>query len=914
MAKIYLDSGDTFTLSGAASVFGSTGTEKLIVNSGATGVVADQNVERVDLAGASSAYTFQQSGNQLKVFSGTTLVATIPVQDDTDGTQVVFTNGSVSVKVAATGMTLGGATVPSAAAAAVTPTTIDATVTSGSGTSTGTTTGQTFSLTTTVETKALTTGNDTVDGATVANSADGDNIVDSQTTDSDVANITLSKAPTTGPVFANVEKINLALNYFDPSFDASKVSNGTIVVSTAQEGNNKATFTGVGTNGVKFEVGSGVTNLTVNGTSSASDSTSIKLAGGTSTLSVGATTLIETVALNSAGSAANVVTLTNSTSAETFSVTGSQDLTLKATAANLAGDTLTKAMDSGKTIAVELTTLAATSDMKGVAANSFSATATAGSLGTNTLTFAAGTTNLTFNAVDQLNSVGSVLAATGTGTTDVLNLTLAADQDKFDTSSFETVNLNYTSSAVDLGLTSLVGGAVGAAVSNYVVTSGRNVTLTSVLAKSIDFSGLTGTATATLTAVANTTANVSVTGSANADTLNLGGNLTTAAKGTVVAGAGNDTITGGAGADSINAGAGNDSIAASTGNDSVDGGDGNDIINTGTGSNFVLGGAGDDTINLSTGANGNDAVVAGAGNDTVYVVGANLTSADTLVGGDGTDTVSIITSGTAASALDNVSGFENISFATGIGAIAATTVDSLIASGTTLTVDFATPTGIVNWNGGLETDGNLKLTIAAANFAHTVTGGAGADTITIGASTTGVSVVGGAGADTISVTGAAAHTVIGGAGADTIDLGTASVGLVQLATIGASTTGSYDSISNYTTGTTAVADKIDLSVISNFTTTLASNVTGTASVGGITTGLYAASTSGAFTSLADAITRVGADVKTAGNAVVFNYGSDAYVFVDTDGAATTSNDILVKLVGVTATTAAVNSGAFQVLS
>ena len=148
MAKIYLDSGDTFTLSGAASVFGSTGTEKLIVNSGATGVVADQNVERVDLAGASSAYTFQQSGNQLKVFSGTTLVATIPVQDDTDGTQVVFTNGSVSVKVAATGMTLGGATVPSAAAAAVTPTTIDATVTSGAGTSTGTTTGQTFSLTT----------------------------------------------------------------------------------------------------------------------------------------------------------------------------------------------------------------------------------------------------------------------------------------------------------------------------------------------------------------------------------------------------------------------------------------------------------------------------------------------------------------------------------------------------------------------------------------------------------------------------------------------------------------------------------------------------------------------------------------------------------------------------------------------
>lgn len=913
MAKVYLDSGDTFALSGAASVYGSTGTEKVIVNTGVTGVVVDANVERVDLPGASTAYTYQQSGNQLKVMSGTTVVATIPLQEDTDGTQVVFSNGSVSAKVGATGMTLGGATVPSAAAAAVTPTTIDATVTSGSGTGTGTGTGQTFSLTTATETKALTTGNDTVDGATVANSADGDNIVDSLNTDSDVANITLTKAPTTGPVFANVEKINLALNYFDPSFDASKVTNGTIVVSTAQEGNSKATFTGVGTNGVKFEVGTGVTNLTLNGTSSASDSTSIKLAGGTSTLSVGATTLIETVALNSAGSAANVVTLTNSASAETFSVTGSQDLTLKATAANLAGDTLTKALDSGKTVTVQLTTtLASTADLKAVAADSFNTSSTATALGANTLTFAAGTTNLTINGADQLDNAASVLAATGTGTTDVLNLTLAADQANVDTSSFETVNLNYTGSTVDLSLATLKGGAVTSAVSKYVLTGARNVTLTSVTGKSVDLSGLTGTATATVTS-ANTTSGISVTTTGNADTINLGSLIT--GKGTVVAGAGNDTITGGAGDDSINAGAGNDSIAASAGNDSVDGGDGNDIINTGAGSNFVLGGAGDDTINLTTGT---DAVVAGTGNDTVVVSGANLTSADTLVGGDGTDTLSITTAGTVATALDNVSGFENISFATNIGAIAVTAVDSLIANGTTLTVDVAIPNGIVTWNGAAETDGNLKLTIAASNFAHTVKGGAGADTITIGASTTPVSVEGGAGADTISVTGAAAHVVKGGAGADTIDLGTASVGVVQLATITDSTTGSFDSISNYTTGTTAVADKIDLSAITNFTTTLASNVTASVSVGGIATGLYTASTSGAFTSLADAITRVGADVKTAGTAVVFGYGSDSYVFVDTDGAATTSNDILVKLVGVPAvagvTTAAVNSSVFQILS
>ena len=140
MAKVYLDSGDNFTLSSAATVYGSTGTEKVTINAGVTGVVVDANVERVDLAGNSSTYTFQQSGASLKVLSGGVVVATIPLQEDATGTQLVFANGSVEAKVGATGMTLGGAVVPSATAAAVTPTTVDAGTTSGSGTATGGTT------------------------------------------------------------------------------------------------------------------------------------------------------------------------------------------------------------------------------------------------------------------------------------------------------------------------------------------------------------------------------------------------------------------------------------------------------------------------------------------------------------------------------------------------------------------------------------------------------------------------------------------------------------------------------------------------------------------------------------------------------------------------------------------------------
>lgn len=146
MAKLFLDANDVnIHVSNSMAVYGSTGTESVLVDVNTTGVILDQNVERVDLPGASSAFTYLQAGNQLKVYSGANLVATVPLQGDADGTQVVFANGSVSAKLTAGVMTLGGATVPSAAAAAVTPTTIDAAVTSGSDMGTTTTT-PTFSV------------------------------------------------------------------------------------------------------------------------------------------------------------------------------------------------------------------------------------------------------------------------------------------------------------------------------------------------------------------------------------------------------------------------------------------------------------------------------------------------------------------------------------------------------------------------------------------------------------------------------------------------------------------------------------------------------------------------------------------------------------------------------------------------
>ena len=130
---MYLDSGDAnIIISNPMNIYGQAGTESVLIAADTTGVFVDQNVERVDFSAASSAFTFQQAGNTLKMYLNNVLTATIPIQDDDNGTQLVFTNGSVATIFSSGAISLGGTTVPVIAAAAVTPTDIDSTVTSGS--------------------------------------------------------------------------------------------------------------------------------------------------------------------------------------------------------------------------------------------------------------------------------------------------------------------------------------------------------------------------------------------------------------------------------------------------------------------------------------------------------------------------------------------------------------------------------------------------------------------------------------------------------------------------------------------------------------------------------------------------------------------------------------------------------------
>jgi len=131
MAKVFLESGETYLVGNNKTDLygvGGTGLEVVNVAAGVSGVTVDQNVDRMVFNADTSALSFKQSGINLEVYSGTTLLASIPLQADADGTLITTATGTMQAKVSATGMTLGGAPVSATAAGMVSPTTVDTSV------------------------------------------------------------------------------------------------------------------------------------------------------------------------------------------------------------------------------------------------------------------------------------------------------------------------------------------------------------------------------------------------------------------------------------------------------------------------------------------------------------------------------------------------------------------------------------------------------------------------------------------------------------------------------------------------------------------------------------------------------------------------------------------------------------------
>ena len=323
------------------------------------------------------------------------------------------------------------------------------------------------------------------------------------------------------------------------------------------------------------------------------------------------------------------------------------------------------------------------------------------------------------------------------------------------------------------------------------------------------------------------------------------------------------------------------------------------------------------------------AVTTGTGADSLTMALGDLSNTVTWDAGTGTDTLTLTSTGTKTLSDGIFTNLKNVdkvaltvdttpivNFAAGgffqgaFGGAGGNVTFDLTALGaaTASGLDFS---AISNNVTSTFTTGSAGTVNGAA--AMTLKGGTGNDTLTISGSGTAGSVVmmGGAGNDTLIFVGTDVTAMTGGAGADTYTHSSSATGVdnIIIAALTDSIASSMDVVTNYV----SASDTIDLSAAALVSAyAVASNVTASAgATNGIATGLFTFDKAAA-TSLTDAITKVGADVKTAGNAVVFNYGGDAYLFADTDGASTTAADIIIKLTGLAAASMAANAEVFTV--
>ena len=110
MPRVFLQPGESFTGSQGAQVVGNAGQETIGLLG--AGYSVDANVDRVELPGTLSSYSFQVQGNQVLVRQGSTLVAQVLVQDDADGTALAFSDGSAALRLAGLNQaSLGGQSV-----------------------------------------------------------------------------------------------------------------------------------------------------------------------------------------------------------------------------------------------------------------------------------------------------------------------------------------------------------------------------------------------------------------------------------------------------------------------------------------------------------------------------------------------------------------------------------------------------------------------------------------------------------------------------------------------------------------------------------------------------------------------------------------------------------------------------------
>jgi hypothetical protein len=641
----------------------------------------------------------------------------------------------------------------------------------------------------------MTSNNDIVSG-TVRNSLQtGDVIADSSSTDADVinANVTVSNA---APTIRNVETINVVGDFLTVGLSLTNVtgsdnlnlsatlSGATATVidaaattaATITSGANIGTISvtalaaGTGAAGVTVDAGAATTVTIVGGagvdvynvsvpataalalnTFTAADTTNVTLAGN-STVTSGAAmgTMNVTAADGAIMTAATAIgTATN--------FLGAGNVTLTTTGAIV--DTATSVTSTGSgTLALNLTTVA-NDNVSNAAAdvvNHNHATGTGLTVAATSvlnLDAAAGASTMNLSAAGTLEmTVSQTQTAAITTGANVTTLSLSATPDQAaDTANGAVITMAdlatnaatttmAISGAAALTLTDLSAGA--AMTINATNHSGAFVLSDSASALTI----FTGTGTNSITANNNTSA-FTITGNSNVDTITLTG----AAASSVNGAGGNDVIVGSANADTLLAGGdGNDTISGAAGADTITGGAGNDTI---------LAGAGVDTISVGTGSD-SVSTVNGQDGDTVsdFVVGT-----DTLIVTGTAGAAFSAASQTVTAGAYNLTGGGNHDI-TLTGATATDLTGTLVlGSQSTAAVAGGVARGVTTYSSlttaGVTTAGSGDDVIIVGGAAHTVTSGAGSDTIlnpvTQAASISDFTM----GTDTLILTGASTNTV-----------------------------------------------------------------------------------------------------------------------------------------------------------
>ncbi|OQX01232.1 MAG: hypothetical protein BWK73_46785 [Thiothrix lacustris] len=355
MARILLSQNEGLNIaSDNAQIVGAAGVETVVLFDQnalfkVDGVKVDQNVERVEIEAATSAYKFQAAGNVLKVFGADDkLVFEIPV--NTSGTQTIaFGSGSAVVKFETSGanagkVTVGGVAVGVTAAAlpGVTVNAADAS-THGAPVTPPAPVGQTFNLTVAADAVTGTAQGDTIiasDGGafgfTPTLSA-GDNLNGGAGVD------TLLVATAGGAAYSGFTATNIEV--LDATSDAVQTFDlsGTTGLQTVKSTNSSAaTFFNQVTSLVDLEV----VNLTNSAAGSnvtvqyqapviagAADSMKVMLSGSNAqNITIGNTAVanagIETVNMSSAGTNSTVAAL--NTNLTTLNFSGDKDVVIGA--------------------------------------------------------------------------------------------------------------------------------------------------------------------------------------------------------------------------------------------------------------------------------------------------------------------------------------------------------------------------------------------------------------------------------------------------------------------------------------------------------------------------------------------------------------------------------------------------------